>query len=84
MELFWTMITIFAGLIIGFGTRHFLGPNKPRVPVFLLDDVISWICQGDRNRTMSAIVNRVFGGKVHLHLNPVKKKAPEKYPTSER
>lgn len=71
-------IYVLLGLVIGICLGWFLrGKGKEKriyTPVYLLSDVVSWICAGDRDRTMHDIVHKVYQGTRHLHANPPSKK----------
>ena len=81
------VLGVFGGAIFGFGVRHFLGPRKTYT-INSIEGVVSWIKDRppeDSERIMYGIVRKVYGGKMHLHTNPVKKaKVHLPYPTSEK
>ena len=84
MDYLWIYVAVVVGAVIGFGVRHFIGPNKKEVPFNTLT-VVDWIlCQPFYSHLMDDIVRLVYDGKRTIHKNPIRKKPADKYPTSER
>jgi len=94
MSYFLIYVAFIVGGAVGFFLCAILGANnlalnwgKNRTIIYHLDGVVSWITKGggDTDRTMREIVRRVYNGNRAIHKNPgPRKKAADKYPTSER